>query len=189
MKKTLLFILFLLTAKLVFAQADTLNMPLHDGKLEYTGTIPVSNKNRLQLDTTAKGWFNRYFQYRQLVDSNINISVLAKGALQFRMTTTSMALVKYTFFLCMDIQIDCKDNSYTYKISNIYFTPKNAFFRKVIIHENSPEYMIELYNKKHLGFAYSVNLGRKKIREYLTHTNDTILACIAYLDQLSCNHS
>ena len=183
MKTPLLLILFLLIAKFGFAKRDTLNMPLHNGKLEYTGTITLANKSRFQLDTAAKGWFDRYFKYKQLTDSDLNSSVLAKGALQFRMTTTSLALVKYTFFLCMDIQIDCKGNSYTYKISNIYFTPKNAFFRKVIIHEDSPEFLIDLYNKKHMGFAYSINLGRKKVREYLTRTNDTILACIASLNQ------
>lgn len=182
-KKLLILSFFLLAAKLGFAQTDTLNMPMHDGRLEYTATIPISNKTYFQLDTTAKGWFNRYVHYRQFVDSNTNSSVLAKGALEFRMTTTSVALVKYTFFLYFDIQIDCKENSYSYKISNIYFTPKNSFFRKVIIHQSSPEYLIDLYNKKHMGFANSVNFGRRKVREYLTRTDDTILACIASLNQ------
>jgi len=182
-KKILILSFFLLAAEFGFAQTDTLNMPMHDGKLEYTGTIPISNKTNFQLDTTAKGWFNRYVPYRKYIDSNTNSSVLAQGALEFRMTTTSLAMVKYTFLLCFDIQIDCKNNSYSYKISNIFFTPRNEFFRKVVIHETSPEYLIDLYHKKHMGFANSINLGRKKVREYLTRTNDTILDCIASLNQ------
>ena len=95
-KKLQVLSFFLLAAKFGFAQTDTLNMPMHDGKLEYTGTIPISNKTRLQLDTTAKGWFTRYVPYRKLIDSNTNSSVIAQGALEFRMTTTSQTQKKKT---------------------------------------------------------------------------------------------
>jgi len=190
-RKLLIAILFLLISKAGLAQndKDTLvyNLPVVDGKLVYADSVNIKGHSRAVLDSTAKDWLKKYFKLNRpdtlTKDLDISSSVLSQGALEFRMTTTSVALVKYDFYLIISIKINCRDNYYSYKIFDIFFLPKKDFFRKVISYQSNPDYLIELYKQKHLGFANSINYGRKKIREYLRRTNDNIRACISSLNK------
>jgi Domain of unknown function (DUF4468) with TBP-like fold len=195
MNKYLFSVLFLFMSIAAFAQSDkdsVINsLPVVDGKLVYTDSVNVKNQSKAHLDSIAKKWFAGYFKYYRAdtvsKDKDINSTILKQGALEFRMATTSLALVKYDFFLVITFKINCKDDYYTYKISDTYFMPKDRFFRVAIYYESSPDYLIGLYKQKHMGLGPSVNFGRKKIREYLTRTNNAIQACIASLNKAMTN--
>ena len=194
MNRLFLLVLFFLIAKAGFAQQkDTLisNLPMVNGRLVYADSIKIESHNRSTLDSAAKSWFAGYFKYHQpdtlSKDKDINSTILSQGLLEFRIATSSLALIKYNFYLIITIKVDCKDNYYTYKIFDIYFRPKSDFFYKVGYYQSSPDYLIGLYSKKHLGLVAGMNLGRKKIREYLKCTNDAVLACIASLNKAMAN--
>jgi hypothetical protein len=195
MNRWSLILLLLLIANTIFAQKDkdsvVNNLPVVNGKLIYTDSITVKGHSRATLDNAAKKWLAAFFEYQRpdtlSKDKDTNSSVLSQGILKFRMTTTSLALVKYDFYLVITIKVDCKDNYYTYKIFDIFFVPKSRFFRAVIYYQDSPEYLIGLYHKKHLGLEPALDMGRKKIREYLTRVNDAITACISSLNKAMAN--
>lgn len=195
MNKLLLIVLLLLSTRACFAQKDRdtiLNsLPLVDGKLVYAGNVNVSGHNSAKLDSNAKNWLNSYFKYHRpdtlLKDKDLGSSVLSQGLLEFRMTTTSLALVKYNFYVVITIKINCREDNYTYRISDIYFVPKSKFFRAASYYQSSPEYLIGLLNKKHLGLADWMNMGRKKITEYITRTDNAVKACITSLNAAMAN--
>jgi hypothetical protein len=120
-------------------------------------------------------------------DRDITSSVLDYGLLEFSIAPSSGVLIKYNFNLVLTIRIDCKDDYYTYKIFDIHFWPKSHLVNKIVYHANNPDYLIGLLNKKHLGLSQSFSMGRKKIKEYLTLTNDSIQACISSLNKAMTN--
>ncbi|WP_144910823.1 DUF4468 domain-containing protein [Mucilaginibacter frigoritolerans] len=195
MNKWLLCLMFLLVSIAASAQKDkdslVNSLPVVNGKLTYSDSISVKGRNKATLDSTAKKWFAGYFKYHQVdtlsKDKDVSSSVLSQGVLEFRIATTSLALVKYDFYLIITLKINCNDGNYTYKIFDTYFMPKNQFFRRVIVYQNSPDYLIGLYKQKHMGFGPSINYGRKKVREYLKCTDDAIQACIASLNTAMTN--
>ena len=162
-----------------------------NGRLVYTDTVMVAGRSKAALDTSAKKWFSNYFKYQRAdtlaKDKDAASSVLGQAAVIFRMTTTSGSLVKYDFFLVMSIKINCSENGYRYKIFDIFFVPKSGLFRSVGVYQTSPEYLIGLLQKKHLGLGPSINFGRKKINEYLINTHEPIAACIASLKKAMAN--
>jgi hypothetical protein len=201
MNKLLLLTLLLFFAKTGFSQTSkdtTTNqdafiyqMPIVNGHLTYADTIILDNHNKTQLDSTVKKWFNAYFKYYRpdtlSKDSDHNSTILNQAAVTFKMTSTSVSLVKYTFYLIFSIKVNCTGNKYTYKIFDIYFVPKSDLFRNISYYQNSPDYLIGIYKQKHLGFANSINMGRKKVCEYLKNTDDGIRACIASLNKAMAN--
>jgi hypothetical protein len=196
MNRILLVALFcLLAARTVFAQDDkdsiVNKMPLVNGKLVYADSVKVKGRDKVKLDSTVKKWFGSYFKYQSpdtlSKDKDVNSSVLSQGALEFKMSPSSLGLVKYDFYLIMTIKIDCYSDYYSFKIYNIFFTLKSGLFRAAGYYQTSPEYLIGLLSKKHIGVGPSVNMGRKKIREYLTNTNDTIQGCITSLNNAMAN--
>jgi len=195
MNRLSLIILFLLTATAGFAQTDkdslANNMPLVNGRLVYADSISVTGHSRKMLEDTAKKWFAGYFKiYRpdnSSKDKDANASILSQAALMFRMTTTSVALVKYDFYLIFTIRIDCSDGHYRYKIFDIFFTPKSRLFRAAGYYQTSPECLIGLLTKKHMGFEPGIDMGRKKVREYLSNIDSDIRNCIASLNKAMTN--
>ncbi|WP_183581051.1 DUF4468 domain-containing protein [Mucilaginibacter sp. X5P1] len=197
MNKLLLLSILLLITKAGFSQAgkdsvDTqgafiYQMPMVNEHLIYADTVTLNNHNKNQLYMTARKWFFSYFKYHRpdtlSKDSDSNSAILNQAGVTFKMTTTSVSVVKYTFYLIFSIKINCTDNKYTYKIFDIYFVPKNDLFRNLSYYQHSPEYLIGIYTRKHLGMANSINMGRKKVREYLKNTDDGIRASIASLNQ------
>jgi hypothetical protein len=195
MKRILFIALFLLVTKAGFAQneKDSIvnSMPMVNDRLIYADSIQTKGRDKMTSDTILKKWFNGYFKMycpdTLSKDKDVNSSILEQAATEFRMTTTSVALVKYDFYLVMTIKINCYNGYYTYKIFDIFFIPKSRVFRTVGYYQASPEYLIGLLNKKHLGLVDGMNMGGKKIREYLTHTNDGVQACIASLNKAMAN--
>ncbi|MES2110443.1 MAG: DUF4468 domain-containing protein [Bacteroidota bacterium] len=195
MNRWLIVLFFLLTTSVVLAQneKDTLvyKMPVIDGKLIYKDSIELKGRKKTMMDSVAKKWFFSYFKYYKKDtssrDKGLSGIILDKAAVEFRMSTTSVALVKYDFYLIFTLQVNCADGYYTYKIFDIFFTPKSSLFRSVGYYQQSPEYLLGLYKQKHLGFGPAINMGRKKIREYLTNTDNGIRACIASLNKAMAN--
>jgi len=195
MNRLLLITLFLVFTKAAFAQTGkdsvVYNLPVVNGKLTYTDSVNVKGHSKAALDTTLKKWFLGYFKYYRPDTSAKNkdpkSSLLEQAILEFRMSTSSLGLVKYKFYLYISIKVDTRDNAYNYKISDIFFSPESGTFRAIGYYQSSPDYLIDLYKQKHLGLGPSINMGRPKIREYLTRTNDAIQACIASLNKAMTN--
>lgn len=191
MNSWVIMLLFLLIANVGLSQEgkDSViyGMPVVNGKLFYGDSIELKGRNRVSLDSTAKKWFVNYFKYYQkdtlLRDKDLSSIVLDRAAVEFRMTTSSLALVKYDFYLIFTMKISCTDGYYTYKIFDVFFIPKNRLFRAVGYYQSSPDYLLGLYKQKHLGLGPAINMGRKKIREYLTNTDNAIRGAIASLNK------
>lgn len=195
MKAILLSTFFISMCLSAFAQKDVdsaiLRMPLVGNKLIYADSISLPNHTQKILDTTVKKWFVGYFKHYRpdtlSKDRDPQASILEQAAVEFKMTTTSVALVKWKFYLVMSIKIICRDNGYSYKISDIFFMPENKTMRAVGYYQHSPEYLLDLYKKEHLGFEPAIDMGRKKIAEYLTNVNSPIQNAIASLKKAMTN--
>ena len=189
MNRLMLIILFFLVTNASFGQADKdsilREMPMVNGRLVYSDSVRVDGHNRAKLDSNAKKWLSGigHVQDTLSADKDANSSVLSWCATEFKMTTTSVALVKYKFYLIMVIDVDCFDGYYKYKVFNIYFKPESKLFRIAGYYQMSPEYLIGLLQKDHMGLEPSVDMGRKKIREYLANTNDGVRRAIASLNE------
>jgi len=195
MNRWLIVLSFLLAANVALAQneKDSLvyKMPVINGKLIYKDSVELKGGKKVVMDSIAKKWFLGYFKYYKTdtssKDKGLPGTILNRAAVVFRMTTTSVALVKYDFYLIFTLNVNCSDGYYTYKIFDIFFTPKSGLFRAVGYYQQSPEYLLGLYKQKHLGFGPAINFGRKKICEYLTNTDNGIRACIASLNKAMAN--
>ncbi len=154
MNRLLLIILFLFFTKIAFSQSekDTVvyNMPVVDGKLTYADSVKVSGHSKAILDTALKKWFLGYIKHCRPDTTAKNrdpkSSLLEQVALEFRMTNTSVGLVKYNFYLFMSIKVITRDSFYSYKITDIFFAPQKSFYRTVLVYQNNPDYLISVYN-------------------------------------------
>lgn len=195
MKIPLTILLLLIIAKPGFGQKKVdsaiLKMPITNGRLVYADSIILKNHAKAILDTAATKWFLGYFKMHGpdtlTKDRDKNSCILNRAALEFKMTTTSVALVKYKFYLLMTVKITCKDNFYSYKIFDIFFVPESKIFRNIGMYQYSPEYLLDLYKKDHLGFETAIDFGRKKIAEYLTNVNTGVQNAIASLNKTIAN--
>jgi len=182
-KPTLLFF-FVLAFNTAFAQKDSIiyKIPIVGDKVVYSGTVTMKNKSAAQLDTASKTWFNSYFTSYQPVapphDADTS-SVFSQGVLQYKVRP---GMVNIPFICRITIRVTCKDNQYSYSISDIYFRPKSDMLNS-IGYQNSPEYLIRVGKKKHLGLSTAMNVTRGQIREYLTKMNTAILECVASLNK------
>jgi len=195
MKIPLIILLLLVIAKTGFGQKKVdsaiLKMPIVNGRLVYTDSIILKDHNKAILDTAAKKWLLSYFKVSEpdtlSKDRDPNGSIVARAALEFKMTTTSVSLVKYKFYLVMSIKVICKNNFYSYKIFDIFFVPESKLIRIAAVYQHNPEYLLDLYKKDHLGFEPSIDFGRKKIAEYLTNVNTGVQNAIAELNKAMAN--
>jgi len=187
-----LILLLLLIANAAFAQKgkDTVvyNLPVVSGKLVYADSIKVPGHSKAVLDSAAKKWLISYFQYHWAdtlsKDKDNESCVLTKALLEFRAPPNSIRAVYYDYYLLVTVKIDCKNGYYTYKVFDTYFRPKSGFFNKVVIHPTSPDYLIDIYKKKHYGF---MTIDGSTIRYYLACVNTAILKCIASLNKAMAN--
>jgi hypothetical protein len=194
MNKFILLALLLLITKAGLAQTDkdslVYNLPLVKGKLTYADTIKVKGHSQAQLDTAAKKWFAGYFKYAipdtLAADKDKNSIILNRTAIDFKISNNPYS-IKYNFLLVESIKVKCTGDGYTYKITNIRFIPKSSLARSVTIYETSPEVLIDLYENKDRGQVSSINMGKKKIREYLSITDNKIKECISSLNKAMAN--
>jgi len=182
--KLILIASFLLLSNVVFAQKDSIafKIPTEGDKVVYNGTVTVANKNRVMLDTAAKAWLKSYFKYRNPAtpaDTQDTSAVFSQGLLEYKVKP---GMVNIPFTCQITIRVTCRENNYTYRISDIYFRPKSEFLNAVG-YENSPDYLVKIGKRKHLGLGTSWNVTRGQIREYLTKMDINIRACIASLNQ------
>jgi hypothetical protein len=186
--KLFLLAAFLLLSNVIFAQKDSIayKIPTEGDKVVYNGTVVVNNKSRAMLDTASKAWLKGYFKYIRPVtpaDGQDTSSIFSQGLLEYKVRP---GMVNIPFFCQVNIRVTCKDNSYTYRISDIYFRPKSEYWNNSGF-ENSPDYLVKVGKKKHLGLATSWNVTRGQIREYLTKMDANIRACIASLNKAMSN--
>lgn len=186
--KLVLLAAFLLASNVIFAQKDSIvyKIPMDGDKVVYSGTVAVSNKNKVTLDTVSKAWLKGYFKYLRPAtpsDNQDTSSVFSQGLLEYKVRP---GMVNIPFFCQLTIRVTCKDNQYNYRISDIYFRPQNGFLNAVG-YQNSPDYLVKVGRKKHLGLGTSWNVTRGQIREYLTRMNTAILECIASLNKAMAN--
>jgi len=186
--KLILLAAFLLASNVIFAQKDSIvyKIPTVGEKVVYSGTVAVNGKTHIMLDTTAKAWFNSNFKYKRPDTSPGSLdtsSVFSQGLLEYKVRP---GMVNIPFLCQITIRITCKNNQYNYNISDIYFRPKSEFLNGVG-YQNSPDYLVKVGKKKHLGLGTSWNVTRGQIREYLTKMNTAILACIASLNKAMSN--
>jgi len=159
--KAVCVLLFLLASNVTFAQKDSIvfQIPTVGDKVVYSGTVTVNNKSRIMLDTAAKAWFSRNFKYKRpdtLSNGPDTSSVFSQGLLEYKVRP---GMVNIPFYCQITIRITCKDNQYSYNISDIYFRPKSEFLNAVG-YENSPDYLVKIGKRKHLGFGTAWNVSR-----------------------------
>ncbi len=196
MNRLVIILLFLLLAKAGFAQKpiDSLiyNLPVVNGKLMYSGYADVKGRNRTELDSIAKKWVFSYFKDSQLIETqgiplplytDTTSIILNRGLLKYKMRP---GMVNITFYSIITLKVGCTDNRYNYQIDSIYFRPKSGALN-ALGYQNSPEYLISVFKKKHLGFWTSMNVTRNQIREYLSTMNTAIRDCIASLNKAMAN--
>jgi len=186
--KLILFAAFLLLSNVVFAQKDSIafKIPTEGDKVVYSGSVTVNNKSHVLLDTAAKAWLKSYFKYLRPAtpaDTQDTSAVFSQGMLEYKVRP---GMVNISFFCQVTIRVTCKDNAYTYRISDIYFRPKSEFLNGVG-YQNSPDYLVMIGKRKHLGFGTAWNVSRGQIREYLTKMDMNIRACIASLNKAMAN--
>jgi len=181
MAKRVIVIFWVLLGNVAFAQRDTTlyYIPIINNKIVYQDSITVAHHNRTQLDAAAKKWFYSYFkQYKpnlsqRVVDPKSSVSEL--GIMEFNMVPENE---KKTFYLITNVDIVCKDNTYSYKISYIYIKPKESGSD---CFSGSSETLVEMYHQKHYHFLEVTDERRKMIANYLANIDANVRICIASL--------
>lgn len=186
--KPFLLSFFLLAFNAAFAQKDSIvyKIPTEGDKVVYSGTVNVNNISGAQLEAISKNWLDSYFKYHLPAAAPTGADTTRlynRATIEYKVRPGMVNIPFYCHFI---ISITCKDNQYSYRISDIYFRPKNNTLNS-IGYENSPDYLVKIGKRKHLGLATSWNVTRGQIREYLTKMNDAILACIASLNKAMTN--
>jgi len=186
-KPALLFF-FLLAFNAAFAQKDSIvyKIPMVGDKVVYSGTVTVNNKSAAQLDAASKSWLDSYFKYHLPAAAPAGADTTKlynKAMIQYKVRP---GMVNIPFYCQFIISVSCKDNQYSYRISDIFFRPKSNTLNGMG-YQNKPEYLIEVGKKKHLGLSTAMNVTRGQIREYLTKMNAAILECIASLNKAMAN--
>jgi hypothetical protein len=186
--KLILLVAFLLVSNAIFAQKDSIvyKIPMAGDKVVYSGTVAANGKSHVMLDSVAKTWFSNYLSYHHPVtpaDGQDTSSVFGQGLLEYKVRP---GMINIPFYCQITIRITCKDNRYSYSISDIYFRPKSSTLN-AMGYQNSPEYLIRAGKKKHLGLSTAMNVTRGQIREYLTRMDTAILECIASLHKAMSN--
>ena len=179
---------FLLLSNVVFAQKDSIafKIPTEGDKVVYGGTVTVNNKSHVMLVFVVFVWFLGFFFYLRPATpagTQDTSAVFSQGILEYKVRP---GMINIPFFCQITIRIACKDNSYTYRISDIYFRPKSEFLNG-IGYQNSPDYLVMVGKRKHLGFGTAWNVSRGQIREYLTKMDANVRNCIASLNKAMAN--
>lgn len=194
MCRSVLLVLFLFAAMTSFCQTgkDTVvyNLPVVNGKLIYTGSVDLKNRNKMSIDTAAKNWLLEYFKddYLKWYPTNLpkndtDYITLRRGFFPYY---ARPGYINIRFYAILNLKISVVANKYIYRIDSIYFRPQNNMLN-ALGYENDPEYLINLYKKKHLGLFTSMSLDRNMIRKYLSALNKAILDCITSLNKAVAN--
>ncbi|MFI5160282.1 MAG: hypothetical protein ACHQHN_03350 [Sphingobacteriales bacterium] len=186
--KSFLLFFFLLAFNAAFAQKDSIvyKIPTEGDKVVYSGTVAVNNRSAAQLDAISKSWLDSYFKYHLPAAAPAGADTTKlynKATIEYKVRP---GMVNIPFYCQFIISINCKDNQYSYRISDIYFRPKSNTLNG-IGYENSPDYLVKIGKRKHLGIATSWNVTRGQIREYLTKMNAAMLECIASFNKAMTN--
>ena len=181
-----LFFLFAFNA--AFAQKDSIvyKIPTEGDKVVYSGIVSVNNKSATQLNAISKSWMDSYFKYHLPAAAPAGADTTRlynKATIEYKVRP---GMVNIPFYCQFIISVTCQDNQYSYRISDIFFRPKSNTLNS-IGYENSPDYLVKIGKRKHLGLATSWNVTRGQIREYLAKMNAAMLECIAALNKAMTN--
>jgi hypothetical protein len=189
LKFLLLFFVGFLTVHIAYAQKDEAikQMPVINGHLIYTDSISIQGHNAAQLDTLAKKWFYSYFKY---TDTNVvrtakdkKSIIFNRGVFEFKCTPM---LITMQYYGIVTVQVQCKNNYYTYKIYQIWFRPENGVLNS-LAYKSSADYLLKLYNKKHLSFSDLMSIDKAEVRNYLFGIDESIRLCISSLNKAMAN--
>lgn len=120
MKKLLFLSLFVLSSIKLFAQADEtqyFTFPLTDGDIVYEKVFEVKDKDRLDIYSRATKWYFNTFKGKNSRIENDDPSIGQLVATAERDLDTDK-----DYYLNFRLQIDCKDNKYRFRASNIRHT-------------------------------------------------------------------
>ena len=189
LKFLLLFFMGFLTINIALAQKDEAikQMPVLNGDLIYTDSIAVQGHTMAQLDTAAKKWFYSYFKY---TDTNVARTakdkksiIFNRGVFEFKCTPM---FVTFPYYGIVTMQVQCKNNYYTYKIYQIWFRPENRVLNS-LAYKSSADYLLKLYNKKHLSFSELMSIDKAEVKNYLFSIDESIRLCILSLNKAMVN--
>jgi hypothetical protein len=183
-------IAFVLLGNIAFAQKDTTlyYIPLINNKIVYKDSIDVPGRKKAELDAAAKKWFFSYFKMyktnltEKSKDPENSISDL--GIMEFSMTPRK---TPHQFYLVTNIDINCHDNNYSYKISYIYIRPKGGIIKSAGCFAGSSETLVNIYNKKRTRFFNISQSHRKMIASYLANIDANVRNCISSLNKAIMN--
>lgn len=193
MNKSLFTLLLIGITSTAFAQRELKDSVIQrmktdtSGMIFYMDSIQVKGHNKAQLDSAAKKWFHGYFLY---ADTNVNRTnkpqggaIFNRGVFEFKCMP---GYVYVPFYGIMTIQVICKDNFYSYRITDLYFRPHNGFLN-AIGYQRNPNYLLKLYYKKHLSFGELMNVDKRMIRAYLFSIDEAVHKCISSLNTAMIN--
>ena len=163
-------------------------LPIINGKLIYQDSINIPGQNVSKLDSMVKRWFYNNFQYRCFLPQkgkDTLHNLLGQGIMEFS-DFNRHQIVKYHYYLVMTIQINCRDNSYSYKISDMGLVLKNKFLNSAVMRPATPEYIIDLYkHKKH--YWWTTGFTSNGLKDYLANMNRLALNTVASLKKAMAN--
>ena len=190
MNKLAFIIIFLSVGNIALAQKDTTlyYIPLINNKIVYQDSIIVPGRTRAEIDAAAKKWFYNYFKiYKtnttQKIEDPAN-SISDLGIIEFDMAPRKK---RHRFYLVTNIDINCRDNNYSYKIYYIYIRPKGGLLKGAGCFAGSSETLVNMYNKKRLRFFRLKESRKKMIVNYLANIDANVRNCINSLNKAIMN--
>ena len=189
MNKVLLVILLITLTGTAFAQQDSIikKIPVVNGRIVYADSITITGHTAAELDSAAKKWLRSYFLY---TDTNVSHANALAGGILFNRGVFEFkcrpGYLNIPFYGIITIQVFCRDNFYSYRITDIFFRPHNGVLN-AIGYERDPNFLMSLYNKKHLSFSEAWRVDKHEIRGYLVGIDAAVRSCIASLNKAMAN--
>jgi hypothetical protein len=147
-------------------QPTPFTFPVKDGKVIYEEVVDVSGKDMLSIYSKATSWYFKTFK-------GSNDKVVNSDASIGQFVADVQSDIDDVFYMKYTIQIDCKENKYRVRFTNIRHTVKGkentAFFAKYLVNvpaENDNEIFLtekKGFNKSQRGVIQKRMMGMDAI--------------------------
>lgn len=175
--KKLLIIAFILCARNVFAQKDTvgLNIPLVNNAVVYEKVYDIPNRPQNLLYSNARVWFAGTHPNGGNIQTTLRDSVISRvaGRAKYAVAVAHKILwsaQSETFTYNFTVQIDCKDNKYRIRIYNIQYGNGAASIEEMIR---------SLAHSKSLTLGSGYILSKNELKERLQVFNNVAVSLLA----------